>query len=458
MSLLLGIDLGTSYFKVGLFSFDGTLRGLGREAVNKTVPAPGHCELAVEEFWRALRRGLATALVQAGATARDIAGASYSSQATTFLLLDAHDAPLTPLIVWTDTRGGSVEPALAAWAATEDFRAAVGHEGLVPESAPVKWRWFQREQPAAWQRTRRVATLADYFTWALTGERVMDASTAAFLACYDLRSDGWWPEALEKFGLDAAQLAMPLRPGTWCGRTHAGATERLGLPAGIPFAVGALDHHAAAIGSGLGWLADLSISTGTVLAALALTDAPAAQPGVYHGRHTDGARCWRLAFDANGAGQLEDFQRTRAPGRGLEELLAFAADAPAGSAWRTGMLEAGDLGVGVRAVLERVAATHRSLVRRVAPAGVARVVATGGGARSPLWLQIGADILGLPVVTPASPERACLGAAAFAAVAAGQHATIAAAAAAMVRRKRVFDPDARRVRLYRELAEESANR
>ena len=95
MALLLGIDLGTSYFKVGLFTPDGALRGLGRVPVKKTEPAPGRCELAVEEFWRALRRGLSEALTESGEAAAEIVGVSYSSQASTFLLLDDHDAPLT---------------------------------------------------------------------------------------------------------------------------------------------------------------------------------------------------------------------------------------------------------------------------------------------------------------------------------------------------------------------------
>ncbi|MES2696460.1 MAG: FGGY-family carbohydrate kinase, partial [Verrucomicrobiota bacterium] len=107
----------------------------------------------------------------------------------------------------------------------------------------------------------------------------------------------------------------------------------------------------------------------------------------------------------------------------------------------------------VRSILERVAVAHRDLVRAVTAGAAAprRVVATGGGARSPLWLQIGADILGVPVVTPACPERACLGAAMFAAVAAGRYATIAAAAEAMVKEDREFEPDARSVATYREL-------
>lgn len=451
MDLLLGIDLGTSYFKLGLFDVAGNLKGLGRVAVPRTMPAPGRCELGVDEFWGVLRSGLAAAFTEAGANARDIIGLSYSSQASTFLLLDERDRPLTPLIVWLDTRGEPVEPGIAAFARTEAFRSTIGFEGLSGQSAATKWRWWQREEPERWRRARRIMTISDYFTFALTGERLGDASTAAFLASHDLKTGEPWKAAINAYGIEATQLSTLRRPGAACGRTLERATELIELPANIPFAVGALDHHVAAIGSGLERLADLSISTGTVLAALALVDAATPQAGCYHGRHVDGARFWRLAFDPNGAGQLEDYQRSAAPRHSIEELIALAAQAPVGVAWHGDRQNHGEA---VRAILERVAAAHRDLVRTVVRGGAEprRIVATGGGARSAVWLQIEADMLGVPVVTPACSERACLGAAAFAAVAAGRYASIPEAISAMVRPEKMFEPVAARTARYRELA------
>lgn len=431
MGLLLGIDLGTSYCKAGVFTAGGELRGLGRTRVPSFAPARGRQELPVEAFWRTVRGAVAEALAAAGVRPADLAGLSYSSQATTFLLLDARDRPLTPLIVWTDRRGDPGEAEVAAFASGDRFAQTVGHAGLAAESAVPKLRWFRREQPALWARTARVMTLSDYLAFALTGERVGDASTAAFLGLLDLRG-GWWPEAFAAFGLDPAAFSRPLPPGSPAGSTGAGAAELLGLPAGLPFAVGAIDHHAAALGSGVGRFAPLSLSTGTVLAALGLVTTPAPCPGCYHGPHVDGSRWYRLAFDPEGAGALEDYQRRAAPELSIEELLARAGRVPAAR---------GPHGVAVRGVLEAVARRHRRLVGLVADGSWPdRVIATGGGARSPLWLQLMADELGTRVVRPASPERACLGAALFAAAAAGVHPSIAAAAAAMVRPDREFAP------------------
>ena len=453
MALLLGIDLGTSYFKVGLFDPAGALRGLGRVRVETLSPAPGRCELPVEVFWTLLRRGLAEALAEAGATAGEIAGVSYSSQASTFLLLDHTSAPLTPLILWTDSRGDPVEADPVGFARREEFGRTIGHTGLVVESAVAKFRWFMRNEPRLWARAARVMTISDYFTFALTGERVGDASTAAFLGLYDLAEQRWWPAALAAFGIDAERLSQPLRPGSACGRTTSAAAALLGVPAGVPFAVGAIDHHAAAIGSGLGRFAEMSISTGTVLAALAIVEQVRPIAGCYHGPHIDGRRFYRLAFDPNGAGQLEGYQRRWAPAHTIERLLALAAQAPPGAAPPEDVPGRSDEthGMAVRGLLERTAATHRALVQRTADgATVNRVIATGGGARSPLWLQIEADLLDVAVVRPACPERACLGAAVFAAVAAGLHGSIVAAAAAMIHPDRVFEPKLEAVAIYRQ--------
>jgi xylulokinase len=276
-------------------------------------------------------------------------------------------------------------------------------------------------------------TISDYFTFALTGERVGDAGTAAFVGLFDLQQRAWWPAALSAFEIEARSLSHPLPPGSACGRTTAAATELLGLPAAIPFAVGSLDHHVGAIGAGLGRVADVSITTGTVLAALALVDRVSAKCGCFYGAHVDGQRYYCLAFDLDGAGQLEDYQRQSAPECSVGELLVLAEEASGDSPSKHG--------IAVRRILEQIAQTHRELVRTVgAPDATGDILATGGGARSPLWLQIKADTLGRRLVTSLSPEPGCLGAAIFAAVAARQFPSIPEAQAAMSQCGAAFVP------------------
>jgi xylulokinase len=451
MTLLLGIDLGTSYFKVGLFDLSGALRGLGRVAVTPTVAQPGRAELPVDVFWRLLRQGLAEARQQAGPG--DIAGISYSSQANTFVLLDRHDAPLTPLVMWTDLRAEPLDQELAGFVRSADFSQHTGLGGMTGRSASAKAWWFQRNEPELWQRARRMMTISDYFTFALTGERVGDAGTAALLGIRDLTAGKWWPKALHTFGISEKMLSTALRPGGAGGRTIAQATALLDLPAGIPVAVGSLDHHVAALGAGVGSVADVSISTGTVLAALALTDGISAQPGGFHGPHFTGPGFFRLAFDSMGAGQLEDYQRSRAPDFTVEQLIAEAGKVSAGRQVdhrprRDASVR--EHGMTVRYLLEKIAFTHRGLVSRAAGgAPVRTVVATGGGTRSDLWLQIKADMLGLPVLVPLSAESACLGAAMLAGVAAGVYPDLSKATEAMRPPCKQFHPDPANTASYR---------
>ncbi|MGH8018341.1 MAG: FGGY-family carbohydrate kinase [Opitutaceae bacterium] len=437
MSLLLGIDLGTSYFKVGLFEPTGVLRGLGRVAVEPESPGPDRIELTVASFWERLRRALTAALAEAGASANEIAGISYSSQANTFVLLDADGSELTPLVFWNDQRARSIAASLVEFGDSPERRRITGLTGIAPGCAPAKWRWFAQHEPAVWSRTRHAMTISDYLTFSLTGERCGDAGTAALTGLYSLPERAWWPEALEFFGIAPAKLSRPRPPGVPCGRTTARAAELLGLRRDIPFAVGTLDHHAAALGSGIGTFADASLSTGTVLAALVLVDDVSPARGCIHGPDTDGKRYYRLAFDPAGAGQLEDYQRRFASDLTIEELLSLAkiCRAEPGRA-------SGNHGAAVRALLERIVTAQCALLRTAAGAARVRTVAaTGGGARSPFLLQMQADFTGLPIVTSKTAERACLGAALFAAVAAGFFSSIAEAARAMVRPSRTYTPD-----------------
>lgn len=433
--LLLGIDLGTSYFKLGLFDAQGALHGLGRVRVDKQVPLPGRSELPVEGFWGLLQRALGSALTEAQAEPGDIAALSYSSQANTFLLLDQTRA-LTPLIFWTDERADPMPAAAAAFAESEDFANAIGFKGVNPQMAVAKWRWLRQHRPELWREATSVMTLADYFVFALTGERVGDASTAAFLGLYDLNRHRWWTPALEQFEVPATLLSEPLLPGTHAGYTTPRAMELLGLPAHLPMAVGALDHYAAALGSGVGRLADASISTGTVLAALTLVDHVNPAGGCYHGPQVGGNGYYRLAFDMGGAGQLEEYQARVRPELSLEKLLALATVSQVVERDQTD-------GMAVRRILEGIADRHRELIARITPTPVERVVATGGGARSPLLLQLTANIVGAPVVTTRCPERACLGAAMFAAVAAGWNVSVQDAGQIMVREASLYSPETR---------------
>ena len=151
MQLVLGIDLGTSYFKLGLFDREGELRGLGRVAVAPDVGDGSRCELPVERFWSHLAEALSQALAQAGAKAADVRALAYSSQANSFVLLDRRDEPLTPLILWTDARATPPDAAVEDLWGRSDFLPATG---VGPVAAVVGGRLRRVELRADHQRPR----------------------------------------------------------------------------------------------------------------------------------------------------------------------------------------------------------------------------------------------------------------------------------------------------------------
>ena len=434
MDLLLGIDLGTSYFKLGLFDKDLRLRGLGRQAVPVTGPLPRQ-EVAVDAFWQILRRGLDEALAAAGAAAGDIAALSWSAQANSFQLLDGAGTPLTPFLLWTDTRQPVLPEPLRQLNQHPDFLATTGiGTGLGTGAAVSKLFWFRHETPDCWARAARVLTLADYLSWSLTGCRSGDAGTASLLGLMDQQRLAWWPKALAAAGLRAEQLVQPLRPGTLVGPVSPAGAARLGLKAGIPVVAGSLDHHAAALGAGLGERAPVSESTGTVLACVAMCDRYEPRTGLCTLPGVEPGTWVQLAFDNNGAGVLEWYRRTYAPDMSFKELDRLAAAVPPDCDGLTALPQAHKQpgldgftnrqaahghGHYARAIMTSTTDTLGVLLDRLSPAGRPdKVVATGGGAHSPFWLQLKRERLGLDIFPAECSEPACRGAALLAARAA----------------------------------------
>ncbi|MGI8783868.1 MAG: FGGY-family carbohydrate kinase [Acidobacteriota bacterium] len=469
MEVVLGIDLGTSYFKLALVDRAGTLRGLGRVFVPKDEGDGTRCELPVERFWNLLREGLSQACREGGVQPSDICAVAYSSQANSFLLLDASDEPLTPLVLWPDHRDTPVAPSIRELFQRDDFLLTTG---LGIDAGPglcvSKLAWFRKHQPNIWSRTRRVMTISDYLSFALTGRTVGDMGTAALMAVLDLKGHRWWEEALGALKLSRSLLSDVLVPGTVAGVVQGDVAQSMGLRPGIPFAVGSLDHHVAS--TGVGHIAQMSESTGTVLACLHSTREYRPRPDCCLGPGFGSGEYYELAFNDNGAVGMEWYQRRFAPDHSLPELDSLAESVAPGCDGLIALPEAfKEDGLGgfrhvtvrhghghfIRALMESTAFSLSRLVGHLRGDDLpARIAATGGGARSSVWLQIKADVLGVEVVTALCREPACLGAGMLAAMAAGWFQSLADAGRSWIAIEQRFTPDAARSRAYAEWAQQ----
>lgn len=435
MDGFMGIDLGTTFFKAGVFDGGGRLLGLGRVAVEKDE-ADGRCELSPTAYWRLIEQAVAGALASAGLKPENVAGLAYSSQANSFVLLDPSGMPLTPLILWPDRRatahvGSDHDP----WQ-DPDFLRITGVGASGGEFAAYKWAWFRSEQPALWHRVSMVQTISDYFVYGLTGKRLGDRSTAALLGLLDQRGHGWWTEGLTRLGIPMDMLSTPLRPGTPAGALTEDGAARVGLSPGTTLVVGGLDHYMAAVGAGLGALADCCESTGTVLACVALNDRFEPHENRCIGPTYAAGRFYELAFNESGSSNLDWYRTHFAPEATIPELIDLAAAVPPGCLGLrarpvlsglkkeeafVGVREEHTRGHFVRAILEANAAALEGLIEDLGrERRPERILATGGAARSGLWLQLKADRLGLEVIQVDCEEPACQGAAWLAARGTGQ--------------------------------------
>ena len=435
--LLLGVDLGTSYFKLGLFNGCGETVGLARTAVAKDAGDGSLCQLDAELFWSLLKSSLAEACEQARATPAAIQAVSYASQANSFLLLDRELEPLTPIILWCDNRAQNMAQVHELFNQA-DFLQRTGL-GLASDHqfCAAKIAWLKKHAPELWAQAACLLTISDYFTFGLTQEPAGDAGTASLLGFLNVHTLQWQHDIVDP---GHVRLATPLRPGTVAGTVTAKGAERLGVAKNIPVVVGSLDHHMAALGAGLGCVAEMSESTGTVLACLRQTDVFLPRQNICTGVGMAKGCYYQLAFDGNGAAAWEWYHANHAGAYSMKELEQLAAAVAIGSDGMVALANSHTFGglAGFRrytsahqpghfsrAIMESTAASLKPLVDHLSQDQLpAAIVATGGAAHNDLWLQIKADLLGIEYVRTETRVPTCLGAAMLAAIALGWFADL----------------------------------
>lgn len=428
MGFYLGIDLGTSYFKAGIFDEQGNLAGLGRCYVNKQTDDGEICELPIADFWVTLLKSINRAIEKAEINPNELIAVSYSSQANSFVLLDETDNPLTPLILWPDKRAGRVPSALQSILEKRDFLKKTGL-GISPglQSMAAKIVWFQENKPEIWEKLNSIASVSDYLTFSLTGQKVSDFSTSSMTGLFDVSEEKWWNEALETLNINKKFLFSPKRTGSFVGTLAGERAIQLGLSADTKFFLGGLDHHMVAVGAGLTNSTRVSESTGTVLACVNYRQGFCPRAGINIAPGLREGYYFQMAFNENGATALEWYQKKFAPELSIEELLRMAESiAPGSDGLKASpcvdkfeslsgfqhITNKHSHGHFVRAILESTGLSLRELICNLDKENVSEaLVASGGGARSLLWMQIKADILNKVFMVPKCSELACQGAA-----------------------------------------------
>jgi xylulokinase len=450
VTALVGLDVGTSGVKAVAIDPAGAVLAVREEPCPLSTPRPGWAEQDPEDWWRAAQAALA------GLGVEGIAGIGLSGQMHGLVALDAAGRVLRPAILWNDQRTAEQCAQIEARIGLDRLVALTGNRALTGFTAP-KLLWLREHEPDVYARIARIMLPKDYVRLRLTGEHATDVSDASGTLLFDVAARAWSGEVLDSLEIPDAWLPPALESPVATGEA----------PGGIPVAAGAGDQAAGALGVGIAGPGPASVVLGTsgvVFAALpAFRADPAARvhafchavPEVWHAMgvmlSAAGSLRWLRDTAAPDAafGDLVDEAAAWDPGAGGLLFLPYlsgertpVADPDARGAF-VGLTLRHDRGALVRAVLEGVAFGLRDSLDLVRALGVpvAQGRASGGGARSGLWLAILASVLGIPLERAAVEEGAAYGAALLGGVAAGIFADVPAAAAACVRTRPGADPD-----------------
>ncbi|MEU8348622.1 FGGY-family carbohydrate kinase [Streptomyces sp. NPDC048845] len=415
MTLLLGIDIGTSSSKGVLTRPDGQLLAQAVREHRTDTPRPGWVEHDAEAVWWHDFRELATELMASAPDGEPLAGVGVSGIGPCLLPVDAGHVPLRPAILYgVDTRAGEqVAAQTRRFGEAEILRR--GGSALSSQAVGPKLGWLREREPEVYGRTRRWFMASSFLAHRLTGEYVLDHHSASQCdPLYDLREHRWIEEWCEEVapGLEWPRLVWP---SDVVGEVTAEAAALTGIPAGTPVVAGTVDAWAEATAVGATGPGDLMLMYGTTMFLVnvlrepvpgrALWGTAGAFEGTYclaGGMATSGAVTGWLR-DLTGASYetlVEEAARIPAGSEGLLMLPYFAGErTPISDPDARGLVHGLTLRHGrghlYRAALEGTAFGVRHNLAALAGSGgdVRRLVAVGGGARS-LWTRIVSDVTG----------------------------------------------------------------
>ncbi|MBV9706221.1 MAG: xylulokinase [Chloroflexi bacterium] len=475
MRALLGIDLGTTGVKAALFAVeDGAVISSAFEGYPLLHPQPGWAEQHPADWWQATMAAIRTCLAQAvvhDVHPTDVQGVGLAGQMHGIVLLDEKDQVLRPCIIWADQRSDAQCRWMTERVGAQRLIEVVSNPAL-PGFSASKALWVRDNEPEIFARTRTILLPKDYIRYRLTGIHAMEISDAAGTGLLNVKQGTWSSEVLDALELDAALLPPIVASDAVCGTITEAAAHLSGLHAGTPVAGGGADNACGAVGNGVvqPGLALVSIGTSGVVLAYASTpqvDTSGPIPRVHTFNHAvPGA--WYLMGVTQAAGlslrwvrdniglcerALQDWtgidayqfltQEAEQIAPGCDGLFFLPylqgertphLDPWARGGW-IGMTASHDRRHLIRAVLEGVAFSLKDCFTILGEQGLQleQVRATGGGAKSPLWRQILADVLGVELVTTNADEGPAFGAALLAGVASGAYASIQQACEATVR-------------------------
>jgi xylulokinase len=445
MSYLLGIDVSTTATKALLIDGQGTVVAVAATEYGFATPHPLWSEQDPALWWDGAVRSIRAVLANAKLEPADIAGIGLTGQMHGMVLLDAQGIVLRPAILWNDQRTAAQCDEIRSRIGKAELIRITGNDALTGFTAP-KILWVRTHEPDIYRRVAHLLLPKDYVRYQLTGKFAMDKADAAGALLLDLQTRNWATELLQGLEIPSEWLPPTYEGPEITGYLSDTAAKATGLLAGTPVMAGGGDQAAQGVGVGAVQEGIIALTLGTSGVVFGAVNQPFFDPeGRLHAFcHAVPGRWHLMGVMLSAAGSLRWYRDTLAAGTAYDDLLAPATAIAPGAGgllflpYLTGertphpdpLARGAWIGLTVRhtqahltrAVLEGVAFGLRDsfeLMKSVGLTSVQQVRVSGGGARSPLWRQILADVLNSELVTVNTTEGAAYGAALLAGVGAG---------------------------------------
>ena len=470
--LYVGIDLGTSAVKLLLMDGAGKIQKIVSKEYPLYFPHPGWSEQNPEDWYEKSMEGLKELL--SGCDKSQVAGISFGGQMHGLVILDKDDQVIRPAILWNDGRTGEETDYLNQVIGKDKLSAYTANIAFAGFTAP-KILWVKKHEPENFARIEKLMLPKDYLAYRLSGTFCTDVSDASGMLLFDVEHKRWSKEMMEICGVKESQLAQIFESYETVGTLKPELAAELGLSENVKIAAGAGDNAAAAVGTGTVGDGACNISLGTsgtifissekfgvdehnALHSFAHAD------GHYHlmGCMLSAASCNKWWMDEilrtkDYSGEQKDIE-VKELGKNHVFFLPYLMgersphNDPNVRGTFIGMSMDTTREELTQAVLEGVVFGLRDSFEVAKSLGIQidRTKICGGGAKSPLWRQMVADILNIRVDIPESEEGPAMGGAMLAAVACGEYASVEEAAAKIVKVVDTVEPIPENAQRYEE--------